>query len=444
MSRLLFSTKYSLRNQSNQQQQPQQQQLPTPTSFTPAVTKQKVTQLLEVRRDRTANEKDREKERTPNSGSIKGNSIENILSFSTTSSIAKAYRREAVPVREPETFDDLFTTKLSINNFNLLHVVGKGGFGKVWKVESKRQRIVYALKEMSKSRILSKRSVNSVMNERYLLSYLKHQYLVNMICAFQDRDNVYLVMDLLTGGDLRFHICKRRRFTEEQTKFVIACIVVALEYLHNNGILHRDIKPENIVLDAKGFCRVTDLGIARVWRPDNSQDTSGTPGYMAPEVLCRQNHGIAVDYFALGVIAYEMMIGKRPYLGKDRKEIKEAILARQVQIKNRQEIPDGWSNEAADFVNRLIQRKPANRLGTNGPEEVKNHPWLKNFPWTKLMSKELVPPFQPSKREEENFEAKQMMYDDMRDPYADLDRENALLLRRDSVQALFNGYTYEN
>eukprot|EP01017_Pseudomicrothorax_dubius_P014190 TRINITY_DN1659_c0_g1_i3.p2 TRINITY_DN1659_c0_g1~~TRINITY_DN1659_c0_g1_i3.p2 ORF type:complete len:166 (-),score=38.11 TRINITY_DN1659_c0_g1_i3:143-640(-) len=165
---------------------------------------------------------------------------------------------------------------------------------------------------------------------------------------------------------------------------------------------------------------------------------------MAPEVLCRQNHGIAVDYFALGVIAYEMMIGKRPYLGKDRKEIKEAILARQVQIKNRQEIPDGWSNEAADFVNRLIQRKPANRLGTNGPEEVKNHPWLKNFPWTKLMSKELVPPFQPSKREEENFEAKQMMYDDMRDPYADLDRENALLLRRDSVQALFNGYTYEN
>lgn len=199
---------------------------------------------------------------------------------------------------------------LSLNNFNLLWVIGRGGFGKVWKVEAKKTKRFYAMKEMMKCRVLSKRSVNSVMNERYLLSYLRHPFLVNMIAAFQDRESMFLVMDLLTGGDLRFHICKKRRFTEEQTKFVIACIVVALEYLHNHGILHRDIKPENIVLDSDGYCRVTDLGVARAWREENSQDTSGTPGYMAPEVICRQNHGVAVDYFALGVIAYEMMLGK--------------------------------------------------------------------------------------------------------------------------------------
>ena len=107
-------------------------------------------------------------------------------------------------------------------------------------------------------------------------------------------------------------------------------------------------------------------------------DTSGTPGYMAPEVMCKQNHGVGVDYYAIGIIAYECMMGRRPYLGKSRKEIRDQILAKQVQIK-RVDIPQGWSKEAADFVNRTIQRKPVNRLGLNGPEEVKNHPWLRDF-----------------------------------------------------------------
>lgn len=392
------------------------------------------------------------------SSNIKISSLENILSFSTMSSNTKQQpnikKIEPPSHQQQQMFSgydyrsesdviDPFANKVSLQNFHLIYVIGRGGFGKVWKVENKKTRQYYAMKEMLKARILSKRSVNSVMNERYLLSYLKHPFLVNMVSAFKDRDNVFLVMDLLTGGDLRFHICKRRRFSEEQTRFVIACCLIGLEYLHNNGILHRDIKPENIVLDQKGYCRITDLGIARVWRPENAADTSGTPGYMAPEVMCRQNHGIAVDYFAVGVIAYEMMLGKRPYLGKNRKEIKEAILAKQVQVK-KQEIPEDWSVEAADFVNRLLQRKPINRLGLNGPQEVKSHPWFKNFPWSKLHNKELIPPFAPSRKEEDNFESKQMMYEDPRDPYAELDKENALLLRRDSVQGLFNGYTFEN
>lgn len=105
--------------------------------------------------------------------------------------------------------------------------------------------------------------------------------------AFQDRENLYLVMDLLNGGDLRYHIARFRRFSEEQTKFFIACILVSLEYVHNKSILHRDIKPENLVFDEKGYLRVTDFGIARIWNPENSKETSGTPGYMAPEVMCR-------------------------------------------------------------------------------------------------------------------------------------------------------------
>lgn len=112
-------------------------------------------------------------------------------------------------------------------------------------------------------------------------------FIVNMQFAFQDRDNLYLVMDMLSGGDLRYHIARNRRFSEEQTKFFIACILYALEYVHNKSIIHRDIKPENLVFDATGYLRVTDFGIARIWNPDNSKETSGTPGYMAPEVMCR-------------------------------------------------------------------------------------------------------------------------------------------------------------
>lgn len=143
----------------------------------------------------------------------------------------------------------------------------------------------YAMKEMSKNRIITKRSVNSVMNEQKLLSSLRHPFLVNMRYAFQNSDTLYLVMDLMKGGDLRFHIGSKRRFSEEEVKFIVACVMVALEFLHTNSIIHRDIKPENLVLDEKGYVRITDLGIARVWNPDNSSETSGTPGYMAPEVM---------------------------------------------------------------------------------------------------------------------------------------------------------------
>lgn len=157
------------------------------------------------------------------------------------------------------------------------------------------------------------------MNQKKLLASLKNNFMVNMVQSFQDRQTLYLVMDYLPGGDLRHHIAKKRRFTEQEAKFIIACIFLGLEYLHNKSIIHRDIKPENLVLDEKGYVRITDLGVARTFRPNNSADTSGTPGYMAPEVLCRQNHTYSVDHFAMGIIAYQLMLRKRPYYGRNRK-----------------------------------------------------------------------------------------------------------------------------
>ena len=282
------------------------------------------------------------------------------------------------------------TAQLSKNNFNQVYAVGRGGFGKVWRVESKKDKNEqFAMKEMAKARIITKKSVPSVMNELKLLSMIKSEFIVNVHYAFQDNMNLYLVMDLLLGGDLRYHIARRRKFPMDTTRFFIACLVHALEAVHSQLIIHRDIKPENLVFDNEGYLRLTDFGVARILSPDNASETSGTPGYMAPEVMCRQNHGLAADYFAVGVIAYECMMGERPYKGRTRKDIRDQILFRQVSIK-KPDIPAGWNERAADFINKCLQRKPVNRIGyNNGTSELKSHPWFDDFSWDQLATRSM-------------------------------------------------------
>ncbi len=293
-------------------------------------------------------------------------------------------------------------SSLSKNSFKFMYVIGKGGFGKVWKVQYKKTKETYALKEMSKLKIIDKKSEKSINSEREFLSILNHPFIVNMHYAFQDRDNLYLVMDMLSGGDLRYHISRYRRFSEEQTRFFIACMVYTLEYIHGNNVIHRDIKPENLVLDNKGYVRITDFGIAKENLPDNSSETSVTPGYMSPEVMRGKNHSFPVDYFAIGVIGYEFMIGKRPYYGKNRKEIKEQMLSVQAYIK-KDDLRQGWSPESADFINKLLVRKVDGRLGSKGgASEMKEHPWLKYYPWKELENKTLPAPFIPEKKD--NFD----------------------------------------
>ena len=291
---------------------------------------------------------------------------------------------------------------LNKNMFEFKYIIGKGGFGKVWRVRYKKTNEYFALKEMSKKKIIDKKSEKSINNERIFLSKLHHPFLVNMHFAFQDHDNLYLVIDILNGGDLRFHCSRYRRFSEEQTRFFIACMVHTLSYIHQKNVIHRDIKPENLVLDDKGYRHITDFGIAKENCEDNSSETSGTPGYMAPEVIRGLGHSFSVDFFAIGIIGYEFMIGKRPYNGKNRKEIKEQMFSHQARIK-RSELVKGWSMESRDFINKLLLRKPEIRLGCKeGIKELKEHFWLKYYPWNELEKKSLPGPFVPEKRD--NFD----------------------------------------
>ena len=298
----------------------------------------------------------------------------------------------------------------------------------------------YALKEMSKVKIIDRRSEKSIKAEREFLSKLRHPFIVNMNCAFQDFENLYLVMDLLTGGDLRYHLCKLRHFSEEESKFFIACLLLGLEYIHSNNIIHRDIKPENLVFDDNGYLRITDFGVAKIRKEDNSSETSGTPGYMAPEVLMAQNHSFPVDFFAIGVMGFEFMLGQRPYIGKNRKEIKHQVLRRQAKIEE-DDILEGWSLESVDFINNCLKRKDSRRLGfTGGVNDLKNHIWFKNYDWERLYLKALKAPFIPPK--EGNYDKK---YCEAIEKHSQETLERYQGYRdKKNFEHLFEGYTYIN
>ena len=330
--------------------------------------------------------------------------------------------------------------KLSKSLFEFLYVIGRGGFGKVWKVLLKRTSKNYALKEMSKMKIILKRSEKSIQSERELLSNLYHPFIVNMISAFQDFNNLYLVMDLFKGGDMRYHIFLNKKFNEIQSKFFISNIILGLEYIHKNKIIHRDIKPENLVLDQNGYLAITDFGIAKRVEKSSLPDGSGTPGYMAPEVLFSQNHSFSVDFYAIGVIAFEFMNGFRPYQGKDRKEIKEAILAKEISIGPKSLKKEGWSLEGGDFINKMIKRKVRKRLGFYGINEIKNHAWFRGINWNLLLMKKIKSPYIP--REGDNFDKKFCEFTN--EFYMEInmkDKYNNIIKQKDYLN-LFQNYTY--
>jgi serine/threonine protein kinase len=291
---------------------------------------------------------------------------------------------------------------------------------------------------MSKVKIIDKNCINNIKTERNILSTLHNDFIVNMYYAFQDYSNVYLVIDYLLGGDLRYHIEKKKIFTEKETKFIISNIIIGLEYIHSKNIIHRDIKPENLIFDSFGYIRITDFGISKINEKDNSNESSGTPGYMAPEVLFFQNHSFPVDYYALGIICYELCLGKRPYLG-DREEIKEKMLNKQIEL-NDNELPFGWSEDFISFTNLLLEIRIEERLGSkNGSKELKKHPWIKDINWDDLTNKKIEAPFIPSNFEN-NFDKKYCEYLEI--PGRETMTRYRKYLEINDFDNIFKGYTF--
>ena len=247
---------------------------------------------------------------------------------------------------------------------------------------------------MLKARVYIKKSINLLIQELIILSYLKHPLIVNIHSAFQDDTHLYLISDYAAGGDLRSYIMKGYQFTEEESKFFMVCILLGLDYIHTKGIIHKDIKGRNLLFDINGYLKLADFGIAEIYQYNNFGLVNGTLKYMSPEVACGLNHGPAADYFSVGIILYELMMKIRPYRSSNFTDYILQMLKNPVMI-TKEEVPEGWSYEAADFINKLTQISPSSRLGYNGFDEIKNHPWLKDVKWESYLNYSVIPPFIP-------------------------------------------------
>jgi len=265
------------------------------------------------------------------------------------------------------------------NDFSFLYIIGKGGFGNVWKVKNNLTGQYYALKQMTKAKIIDDNSERNILQERLFLSKMNSPFLVNMLCSFQDQDNLYLVLQLFTGGDLRYHLTNYiYSFTETQLKFLLSNIILALQYIHSKGILHRDLKPENILFDDKGYAYITDFGIAWSNDEDHEGDNSGTPSYMAPETLFGLKQDYAVDFYSLGVIGYEIVKGRTPYEGNSRHEIKKQMTEKNAYISE----SENYSEICVDFINGLLIKNPDKRLGAeSGVSELKDDIFFRGLNW---------------------------------------------------------------
>ena len=250
------------------------------------------------------------------------------------------------------------------------------------------------MKEMSKVKIYLKKALSSILSEKQILTALHYSLIANLYFSFQDKEYLYLILDYLPGGNLRYYM-NSMRFNESQIKFFISNIILSLKYIHSNKILHRDLKPENLVFDDKGYLHLTDFGISRKMRKGNSIfGKSGTPGYMSPEALLNEPQNFPSDFFALGVICYELLKGKKPFIGEDKIKIAEQILYKNIKL-TRKNIPENYSIEMGDFVNKLLRRNMKKRLGNKSIDEIINHPWLEGVQWEiieyKLVEDDYIP-----------------------------------------------------
>lgn len=286
------------------------------------------------------------------------------------------------------------TVNLSRRLFHLGDTLGTGTFGRVRVVSYNHNKTYYfALKMLKKSEIIRLKQVEHIKSEKAILQEIGHPFIVTMYVHFQDDKKLYMVMEYVIGGELFSQLRKVGRFSNDTARFYAAEIILALEYLHKKNIVYRDLKPENLLIDSEGHIKITDFGFAKKVE-DRTWTLCGTPEYLAPEIIQSKGHGKPVDWWALGVLIFEMLAGFPPFYDENAVGIYEKILAGKIDF------PKHFDPNAKDLVRKLLTADRTKRFGClkNGADDIKEHPWFKPIDWERCFKRKVKPPFVPQFR----------------------------------------------
>ncbi|XP_051141704.1 uncharacterized protein LOC127258764 [Andrographis paniculata] len=311
--------------------------------------------------------------------------------------------------------------KMGVDNFELLTMIGKGAFGEVRICREKTSGSVYAMKKLKKSEMLRRGQVEHVRAERNLLAEVDSNCIVKLYCSFQDEEYLYLVMEYLPGGDMMTLLMRRDTLTEDEARFYVAETVLAIESIHKHNYIHRDIKPDNLLLDRHGHLRLSDFGLCKPldcsiieedfsigdgsgasnfdglsapkrtqqeqlkhWQKNRrmlAYSTVGTPDYIAPEVLLKKGYGLECDWWSLGAIMYEMLVGYPPFYSDDQMSTCRKIVNWKAYLRFPKEVK--LSFEAKDLISKLLCSVDQ-RLGSKGANQIKAHPWFRGIEWDNI------------------------------------------------------------
>jgi len=294
------------------------------------------------------------------------------------------------------------SSTMSVDQFRCISVLGRGHFGKVLLAEYKTTKELFAIKALKKGDIISRDEVESLMSEKRIFeaaNNVRHPFLVNLFACFQTKDHVCFVMEYAPGGDLMMHI-HEEVFSEARTMFYSGCVILGLQYLHEHDIVYRDLKLDNLLLDAEGYVKIADFGLCKEGMGFGQKTGTfcGTPEFLAPEVLTETSYTRSVDWWGLGVLIFEMLVGESPFPGDDEEEVFDSIVNDEVRY------PRFLSNDSIALMRRLLRKNPERRLGSSqrDAEDIKKQPFFKDMKWESLLNRKLKAPFKPTVKHAED------------------------------------------
>ena len=287
----------------------------------------------------------------------------------------------------------LLTPNMAIDNFEVVKVLGRGFYGKVHLCKEKATGQCFAIKMVHKNRLLSSNKFHTIFTERDVLMNMRHPFIVSLCFAFESDSKLYLGLEYASGGALFYHLQHRGKFPIEEVQLFIAELSLALNYLHNKGVIYRDLKPENILLDRDGHVKLTDVALSKVMTvTSTTKPLLGTSEYLAPEIVSMRPYGFEVDWWALGILTFELLFGKTPFYSQNKTKLLEEICSGKVTF------PKGADFVTQDFVSMLLKKDPSERAGF---DMIMNHPWFKDLNFEDVLMKRVQPPFVPPSREDE-------------------------------------------